>query len=299
MGDFETADPEALPTGKETSLSAGDYQWPVQDNIWPSCINEETSLSAGDRESDLVCAACGLCVAGVAEGFSAWEDGVERFLAMATGWDMEANRGPTAKEGSARRRSAADAQRGDHRRAVGADDATRRTGKHLRRGQEGQGTQTALGRGYAGLGLGGGGPCGRHPGSRRGLGRAPTTPRHLPSVEKGGSGRRIPSGYCARQLQGICHRLRKIVADAAYKRCGLVQRIWRAFGWVLQTVLRLVRGGELVVLPKRWIVERTFAWLSMQRRLAKDYERNPRTSEPMIQAARIALMLRRLAKLEK
>ena len=100
-------------------------------------------------------------------------------------------------------------------------------------------------------------------------------------------------------LQGICHRLRTIFTDVAYKRCGLVQRVWRAFGWVLQTALRPVRGGKFVVLPKRCTVERTFAWLSMQRRLAKDYARNPRTSEPMIQAARIALMLRRLAKLEK
>ncbi len=102
-----------------------------------------------------------------------------------------------------------------------------------------------------------------------------------------------------KQLQDICHRLRKIFADAAYSRCGLVERVRRAFGWVLQTVLRPVRGGKFVVLPKRWIVERTFAWLSMQRRLAKDYERNPRTSEAMIQVAMIALMLRGLTKLEK
>jgi len=50
------------------------------------------------------------------------------------------------------------------------------------------------------------------------------------------------------------------------------------------------------VLPKRWIVERTFAWLDQSRRLSKDYERLPTTSETFIYAAMIRLMLRRLAR---
>lgn len=50
------------------------------------------------------------------------------------------------------------------------------------------------------------------------------------------------------------------------------------------------------VLPKRWIVERTFAWLDQNRRLSKDYERLPTTSETFIYAAMIRLMLRRLAR---
>jgi len=49
------------------------------------------------------------------------------------------------------------------------------------------------------------------------------------------------------------------------------------------------------VLPKRWIVERTFAWLDQNRRLSKDYERLPTTSETFIHAAMIRLMLHRLA----
>ena len=49
------------------------------------------------------------------------------------------------------------------------------------------------------------------------------------------------------------------------------------------------------VLPKRWIVERTFAWLVHQRRLARDYERLSETSESFIYVAMIRLMLRRLA----
>jgi len=50
-----------------------------------------------------------------------------------------------------------------------------------------------------------------------------------------------------------------------------------------------------VVLPRRWVVERTFAWLSQYRRLSKDYEGSVSSSEAMIQIALIRLMLRRLA----
>ena len=67
------------------------------------------------------------------------------------------------------------------------------------------------------------------------------------------------------------------------------------FGWILQTVLRPVGVKGFVVLPKRWIVERTFAWLSRCRRHSKDYERNPETSEAMILITMINLMSCRLA----
>ncbi len=68
-----------------------------------------------------------------------------------------------------------------------------------------------------------------------------------------------------------------------------------AFGWLLQTVLRPARVKGFVVLPKRWIVERTFGWLGRFRRHSKDYERNVASSEPMIHIAMIHLMIRRLA----
>jgi putative transposase len=65
-------------------------------------------------------------------------------------------------------------------------------------------------------------------------------------------------------------------------------------GWLLEIVSKPSDLTGFVVLPKRWIVERTFAWLNRQRRLSKDYERLPETSEAFIHVAMIRLMLKKL-----
>lgn len=93
-------------------------------------------------------------------------------------------------------------------------------------------------------------------------------------------------------------RLRVVFGDSAYGRNGLPAWVQETFGWVLQTVLRPVGVKGFVVLPKRWIVERTFAWLVRCRRHSKDYERNPENSEAMIHITMIGLMARRLARLK-
>ena len=90
-------------------------------------------------------------------------------------------------------------------------------------------------------------------------------------------------------------RLRVLFADSAYGRNGLPQWVQETFGWILQTVLRPVGTKGFLVLPKRWIVERTFAWLARYRRHSKDYERSTESSETMIYLSMIALMSRRLA----
>lgn len=102
------------------------------------------------------------------------------------------------------------------------------------------------------------------------------------------------AGFVFNKLRAF-GRLRVLFADSAYARQGLPAWVKETFGWLLQTVLRPVGMKGFVVLPKRWIVERTFAWLARWRRHSKDYERNPQTSEAMIQISMIALMSRRLA----
>jgi putative transposase len=71
-------------------------------------------------------------------------------------------------------------------------------------------------------------------------------------------------------------------------------RPWRKVR--LEIVKRPDGVKSFQVLPKRWIVERTFGWFGRYRRLAKDYEYLPRTSETMIRVAMIHLMVRRLAR---
>jgi putative transposase len=98
------------------------------------------------------------------------------------------------------------------------------------------------------------------------------------------------------KLKRRFHRLKTIFADSAYGRNNLPEYVKETFGWVLQTVLRPVEVKGFEVLPKRWIAERTFAWLGRDRRHAKDYERNPASSEAMIYISMTHLMLRRLAR---
>lgn len=90
-------------------------------------------------------------------------------------------------------------------------------------------------------------------------------------------------------------RLRWVWADGGYQ--GRLVR-WTAAicGWVLQIVQRTDDLRGFVVLPKRWIVERTFGWLNKWRRLSKDYEVLPQTSEALIQVAMINVMVARLAR---
>jgi putative transposase len=101
----------------------------------------------------------------------------------------------------------------------------------------------------------------------------------------------------------------KQVFDRARSKCSDIRLVWadggyagkligwlRQFcGWVLEIVKRneVVKGWQL--LPRRWVVERTISWLNGYRRLSRDYEYWPETSEAFIQIAMIHLMLHRLA----
>lgn len=91
-----------------------------------------------------------------------------------------------------------------------------------------------------------------------------------------------------------CPRLERIWADEIYKG-PLVRWTWYCMGWVLEIVKRPPAVKGFKVLSKRWVVERTFAWLGRYRRLSKDYEELVRSSEAWIYMAMTCLMLKRLA----
>lgn len=92
----------------------------------------------------------------------------------------------------------------------------------------------------------------------------------------------------------LIQRLKLIWADGGY-RGALITWVAEVFGWKLEIIEKPEGQVGFQILPRRWVVERTFAWLVRQRRLARDYERLPETSEAFIYIAMIRLMLRRLA----
>ena len=91
-------------------------------------------------------------------------------------------------------------------------------------------------------------------------------------------------------------RLKIIFADSGYGRFRLSEWTRDSFGWLLQIILRPVGIKGFVVLPKRWVVERTFAWLTRYRRHNKVYEKTTQPDEAIVNIATIALITKRLAK---
>lgn len=96
------------------------------------------------------------------------------------------------------------------------------------------------------------------------------------------------------RLNGSCKKLRRLWVDGGYRGSPLADWVALRFRFVLQVVLRGAEQKGFAVLPRRWVVERTFAWLNFNRRLSKDYEVLTGTSEAMIYIAMTRLMLRRL-----
>ena len=83
-------------------------------------------------------------------------------------------------------------------------------------------------------------------------------------------------------------------ADGAYDRLAALLACF-LLGLTLIVVRRIAGTIGFVLLPRRWVVERTFGWFGRWRRLARDYEELPEVSEAMVKLAMIRLMLHRLA----
>jgi len=99
--------------------------------------------------------------------------------------------------------------------------------------------------------------------------------------------------HLLRRARRLFQFITRIFADGGYAGEKMAP-VWRTGAWKLEIVKRSdTRGFE--VLPKRWIVERTFAWISRNRRLARDFERYAATVAAFVRLAMIRIMLRRLA----
>lgn len=89
--------------------------------------------------------------------------------------------------------------------------------------------------------------------------------------------------------------IERIFADAGYQGAKMAKTIADTGRWRIEIVKRSDLH-HFVVLPKRWIVERTFAWISRNRRLARDFERYATTVAAFVRLTMIRLMLKRLTR---
>lgn len=96
-----------------------------------------------------------------------------------------------------------------------------------------------------------------------------------------------------KRLKPLYCWLRVVFADSSYDRLAVLIACF-LLGLTLIVVRRIAGITGFMVLPRRWVVERTLGWLGRWRRLSKDYEELPEVSEAMVTLAMIRLMVHRL-----
>jgi len=97
-----------------------------------------------------------------------------------------------------------------------------------------------------------------------------------------------------KQMGKSVSRLHTIWVDGGFSGPNFMMAVMDICRWMVQVVLRPEQTQGFVLLPKRWVVERTFGWLMGCRRLVRDYETLPETSETLIYLAMIRIMVKRL-----
>ncbi len=112
---------------------------------------------------------------------------------------------------------------------------------------------------------------------------------HVTSIQDGDG-----AGDLLGRIKPLYCWLRTVFADSIYNRVAALLACF-LLGLTLVIVGRIPGTKDFVVLPRRWVVERTFGWLGRWRRLSKDYEHLPEVSEAMVTLAMIRLMLHRVA----
>ncbi len=103
----------------------------------------------------------------------------------------------------------------------------------------------------------------------------------------------------AAERQVDLSRLWVILVDGGYIGEKLVRWVMDTWGWILEKVLRPQQRRGFCLVPRRWVVERTFGWFRWCRRMSRDYEVRPTSAETWIYLASIRLMLRRLGARER
>lgn len=100
--------------------------------------------------------------------------------------------------------------------------------------------------------------------------------------------------YSSKWLKKLCSRIELVWVDGGYQGDELYDWVATLTGWIWRVVKRSDETKGFTLLPRRWVVERSFAWISFNRRLSKDYEKLTRNSEAAIYAATLPLLLKRL-----
>lgn len=92
----------------------------------------------------------------------------------------------------------------------------------------------------------------------------------------------------------LCSNLKKVWVDGGYRGEDLLKYVTDLWQWIWEITLRSDDIKGFVVIPKRWVVERTFSWLGHSRRLSKDYEKSVLASECQVYISMSILMLKRI-----
>ena len=226
---------------------------------------DDRSSSGGQRH--FLSLAKQLPMAPAAERFSALGHGLVVFSTLASRWRLDADTPGPLCGGSARIRSRALSQRGDHGQPVGENDrkgGVRGFDGHKKvKGRKRQLLVDTLG--------------------------FPLAWR----VEPANMSDKKAARYLVDGLPPLWPRIETVIADAGYLSEKLTAFIKDHAGWTLTIVKR--SKPEFTIVGLNWIVERTFAWLGRERRLSNDYEQKVQTSETLIQIAACRLFLKRIA----
>ena len=209
---------------------------------------------------------------------------------LAPGRDMGEDALSPARSGAGPPEEESSAQRGHRRQPVDQDHGRGRHRAWLRRRQEGQRSQAPSVGGHPGSGPQSAGTQRTDPGPSEGIkllldintrDRLPERLAHL-WLDAGYTGEDKGAGWVHKVLGWTAEIVRhppKMAPEEVRRRWWWWVREWNKEGVPIDLDKLLPGKGQRPFLPKRWIVERTFSWLSQNRRMSKDYERLPESGE--------------------